>query len=131
MWYTTRMKRPLLATSVSASLLGLSLVVSLASCSDSGEGGKPIDGATLFNRNGCIACHGMNRQGGGLGPVLKGLGQHWTTEQLVAYLEDPKGYAEGDERLKAQGAKYRSPMPPYANLSVDERTTLASWLLAD
>ena len=109
-------------------LLGLTLGTTLASCSDAADAG-PVDGATLFNRNGCMACHGMNRQGGSLGPTLKGLAEHWSVEQLVAYLEDPKGYAAQDERLRVQGEAFRSPMPPYANLSVEERTTLAAWLL--
>lgn len=107
----------------------LLLVLVLASCSGGDGGAKPLDGATLYQRQGCMACHGPNLQGSTMAPALGGLTAHWTVDELVAYLNDPKGYAAGDERLRKQGEAYRSPMPPYRNVGEEGLRTLAAWLL--
>lgn len=109
-------------------LLGLAALLAGA-CSGGGDS-QAKDGPTLFSRNGCVACHGHKLQGSSMAPALAGLAEHWTVEDMVAYLADPKGYAAQDPRLSEQGKSYRTVMPPYANVSVEDRTVLAEWLLA-
>lgn len=104
------------------------LVLLLAACAPSSEEG-PLDGAALYKRQNCAACHGMNRQGSGLAPAIDAVGQHWTVDGLAEYLADPQGYAANDERLKAQGERYRMPMTPYKHLSVEERKAIAAYVI--
>lgn len=110
-------------------LTGLLLALCSSACSEGG-GAAPPDGAMLYARQSCATCHGGNRQGSSLAPALVGIAGHWTVENLAAYLADPKGYAANDERLRKQGEAYRMPMTPYGHLSVEERTAIATWLLA-
>jgi len=105
----------------------LLLALALTACSPADDG--PPDGATLFRRQGCVACHGPSGQGSSLAPALNGLSAHWTVEKLVQYLADPEAYAAGDPRLHAQAEAFRQPMPGYDRLSVEERTALGAWLL--
>lgn len=73
------------------------------------------DGAAATYRMHCSMCHGATGSGvTGLGPDLRDKGEHWDEERLLAYLRDPKGFAEQVPRLGTR------PMPALANSVTDE-----------
>jgi mono/diheme cytochrome c family protein len=85
-------------------------------------------GQALYTKANCAMCHGDDRAGKALGPSLLSLQQNWTAEKLVAYFQDPQGYAANDQRLTEQKKQYSMKMPP-PSLTADEIQVLAQWLL--
>lgn len=86
------------------------------------------EGPALYAKANCAMCHGDDRAGKPLGPSLLALQQHWTADDLVAYLQDPQGYAEKNPRLLEQKKQYSMKMPAPA-LTPEELQVLARWLL--
>lgn len=103
-------------------LLGL-----LASCGRGGEG-TASEGARLYAIHACNQCHGARGQGSplGLGPTLKGVGEHWDSARLEEYLLDPAGFAASDERL---GRSERSMPALAASVTPQERALLIEHVL--
>ncbi len=85
-------------------------------------------GQALYVKANCAMCHGDDRAGKALGPPLLALQQHWTADKMVAYFQDPQGYAANDARLAEQKKQFSMKMPP-PSLSADELQILAQWLL--
>jgi len=115
------------ATLSSALALALALL-SLAGCSSgTEEAGGGAAAAKLFRQQACGQCHGATGKGSSLGPPLSGLAGRWSVDELAAYLADPRGY-DGDNFVRSQG-NYPAPMSTYSHLSLEERRSLAGWLL--
>ena len=94
-------------------------------------GRRPVpEGATgdqIYVLQNCKLCHKADGRGGKRAPKLENLSRHWTVERLALYLDDPEPIIAEDERLGVK--EYSLPMPSYRNLTLEQRTTLAEWLL--
>lgn len=114
---------------VAASILLCALFVA---CSDAPveENESTVSGESLYASQQCKMCHGPTGEGmPAMGPDLRPMDTLWSVDDLIAYLGDPKGYAEKDERLSKNLGKYRMPMPQN-NLSEERRRILAEYVLA-
>ncbi len=87
------------------------------------------DGLSLINKTGCISCHGADLKGTNLGPSLYSAKEYWTRKQLIAYLRNPSSY-DGDERFEAYKAKYKSLMPSYDNIDIEQLGIIADYILS-
>jgi putative heme-binding domain-containing protein len=58
--------------------------------------GDPINGAQVFNANGCAHCHTAGRPGGFAGPDLSEIGSRRSLAQLEAALLDPNSEVDPD-----------------------------------
>lgn len=47
------------------------------------------EGRTLMERNGCFSCHSIDGFGGTIGPVLNGVKQRKTREELFKWIQSP------------------------------------------
>ena len=118
-----------LRTLCASFLLPLSGVFLLPGC----LGRRPVpEGATgdqIYVLQNCKLCHKADGSGGRRGPKLEDLTRHWSVERLVLYLEDPEQIIADDERLLSREDDFTLSMPSYRNLTFEQRTTLAEWLL--
>ena len=74
-------------------------------------------GKTLFRQQGCLMCHRLKGEGGGVGPDLTSEGRRGrTTEWLMGHFKDPATYVKG------------SVMPPSKNLTEEQLKALAAFL---
>lgn len=74
-------------------------------------------GQTLFDQNGCTACHKVGGQGGAVGPPLDGEGtRRPDLDWQVQHLKDPAAVTKG------------STMPSYKQLSERDLRALANYL---
>lgn len=103
------------------------LLFACGGSSDGSEADGP-DGAKLYRVYACAQCHGEKGEGSkvGLGPALTDKREYWDATTLEAYLQDPKGYAAGVERLGQ--AQTSMPALP-ASLSAEERAALVAHAL--
>lgn len=114
-------------------LLSSLLLVALA-CGCDSQPTKPrseLTGPELFSDARCGSCHGGDRSGSWMGPPLEGLGAHWDVEGLARYLRDPLPVIEATPRLSKMRRKFPSTMRSFNELTKEERTKIARWLLAD
>jgi mono/diheme cytochrome c family protein len=65
------------------------------------------EGAVIFQKNGCPACHKINGTGGAIGPPLNGLGNRRTEAWVVEHFQNP------------QKMSPKTSMPPYKFASPD------------
>ncbi|HEX7878940.1 MAG TPA: cytochrome b N-terminal domain-containing protein [Candidatus Eisenbacteria bacterium] len=72
---------------------------------------------SLILREGCIGCHSLDGAGGRNGPSLDGVAKRHNADWIVNYLPDP-------EAINPE-AKMRA----YPDLTLDERTSIASYLI--
>ncbi len=119
--------------------LGIGALIAIAmSCGDSKPTPPPglsetqLAGWNAYVTLDCGSCHGDQRQGKRSGPTLAGLDQHWTEEQLAAYLGDPQAMIKVTPRLAYKSEQYAIAMPAYAD-KADQGTleALTSYLLVD
>lgn len=118
--------------SARALLACLGLVVAGAGCAGcTARKDPPADaaGGQIYEFQNCQNCHGRNGEGTALGPPLAKLSSHWTRAALTQYLADPEAAARTDERLGALANAYSGRMTRYDNLSEEQRSVLAGWLL--
>ena len=116
---------------LSASLLSLSLVAIAWACGqspDQGSSSGATPGADLYRRQVCVTCHGAAGEGTFTGPPLRSLRQHWTRQQLAAYLADPKARIKTDPRLQKLSRQFPREMPA-VSLSEEERLAIADHVL--
>lgn len=113
-------------------LLLLALALGLGSC-----GGDEVVSITppapsgpeeLYRIALCGSCHGTKGDGGWMGPPIRDLSEHWNIEGLEAFLADPPGVVEADQRLSELSRGFPTPMAK-PRLTRDERLRLAAWLL--
>ncbi|MBU1096953.1 MAG: cytochrome c [Bacteroidetes bacterium] len=88
-----------------------------------------LDGLALINKIGCVSCHGSDLKGTGLAPGLYSAKEYWSREKLIGYLRNPSSY-NGDDRFEAYKTQYKSLMPSYSNIDVDQLGIIADYLLS-
>ena len=98
-------------------------------CSFRSQPPAGADGATIYQLQNCANCHGHNLEGKSLGPALEGLSKHWSEDTLASFFVDPRPFLAQDARLEALRNEYPAAMSKYDNLDLEQRTTLARWLL--
>jgi len=108
-------------------LSALALAGAATACAGGGSG--PMTGAELYRARACHTCHGGSGEGRSIGPPLVGLAEHWTVEDLAAYLAEPRSFVERSERLQAVDEQYRTNMQSFRHLDLEERTLIARWVL--
>ena len=64
--------------------------------------GFAVDGAALYQKNNCAACHMVNGAGGRIGPSLNGIGSRRTESWATEHFLNPQKLSPG------------TPMPPYS-----------------
>ena len=75
-----------------------------------------VQGAMVYQKNHCDACHQINGVGKKLGPALDGIGQHRDRAWLEKHFENPKAMSPG------------SFMPPY-KFSAQDMDAICKYLL--
>ena len=88
-----------------------------------------MDGLTLINKIGCVSCHGADLRGTKLAPGLYAVKNYFSRQKLIGYLRNPSSYS-GDERFEAYKETYKSLMPSYSNIDVDQLGIIADYLLS-
>ncbi len=76
-----------------------------------------VDGAMIYQKFQCGACHQINGVGQRLGPPLNGVGMHRTRDWLIGHFNDPKKFSPG------------TIMPPY-RFNEKDMNAITSYLLA-
>lgn len=117
--------------SVIAACAALSLPALSISCGGSGEGGGTASGPPpAYTQAKCNGCHGAEGGGGMLGPSLQGIAEHWTVDDLSAFIANPAPFVAERPRLKEMlEVDYKMPMTANSTLTEDERRALAEWVL--
>ena len=105
------------------------LALLLVACRRAAPAG-PATGQELFRRELCGSCHGSAGKGTWMGPPLRGLGAHWTREELADFLRDPAAKVRTDPRLEELSRRFPNAMKANQVLGKQERTRLADWLLS-
>lgn len=108
---------------------GLGLLALAVACAAPRPQPQHASGARVYHRQHCAHCHGEERQGKLHSPPLTDLGKNWTHATLVEYLTSPAAYVARDPRLSRAAAKYASRMGPSNDMTPEERSALADWLL--
>jgi mono/diheme cytochrome c family protein len=85
----------------------------------------------LFEREGCVACHGEMTQGiENAGPALHALAPYWDVPRLMEYINDPTVFrAANPDFEQRRDVTYEVEMPAFDHLSAEQRKLLARWLL--
>jgi mono/diheme cytochrome c family protein len=73
------------------------------------------DGAALYQKNFCSACHMVNGVGGKTGPALNGLNSRRTEAWAIEHFQNPQKMSPG------------TPMPPY-KFGAQDMQNMVSWL---
>jgi ubiquinol-cytochrome c reductase cytochrome b subunit len=76
-----------------------------------------LQGAAVYQKNHCNACHTVNGEGGKIGPILNGLSKRQSRSWVQDHFADPQKLSPG------------TIMPPYP-LSMQDRDTLTSYLFS-
>ena len=64
-----------------------------------------------------------------MGPPLKDLDQHWSREDLAAFMLDPRTRTDRDARLSKLASEFPTRRAPNRSLGIAERLKVADWLL--
>lgn len=83
----------------------------------------------LVEDNICTECHGENLEGTETGPALTAVRQYWTENLLIKYIYNPEFFMVSHPEVKRRNPGFDIDMPPYTDLSEDERRLLARWVL--
>jgi len=110
-------------------LLAITLGGLVVACSFRKDPPPGADGATIYELQNCANCHGTELEGKSLGPALQGLAANWSEGELARFLADPGPFLARDARLEGLHRAYPGAMSRYDNLDLEQRTTLARWLL--
>lgn len=76
-----------------------------------------VEGAMIYQKFQCGACHQVNGVGQRLGPPLNGVGTHRTRDWLIGHFNDPKKFSPG------------TIMPPY-HFNEKDMNAITSYMLA-
>jgi mono/diheme cytochrome c family protein len=74
-----------------------------------------VEGAMVFQKNSCAACHALNGVGGKIGPVLNGLAQRRNEAWVIQHFQEPQKMSKGTS------------MPPY-KFSAPDMQNIVSYL---
>ena len=110
---------------------GLVLLALAFACSTPRSSPRSAGGARIYRMQHCSHCHGEERQGKLHSPPLTDLARNWTHDTLVEYLTAPAAFVARDPRLSREARKYSSRMGPSNDMTAEERSVLADWLLED
>ncbi|MBD3868536.1 MAG: cytochrome c [Acidobacteria bacterium] len=129
------------------SIIILSMLIAVLSFAGCG-GGEPVEEAApepepvvpltaeeleqvqvLVEDNICTECHGENLEGTETGPALAAVRQYWTKDLLIKYIYNPEFFMVSHPEVKRRNPGFDIDMPPYTDLSEDERRLLARWVL--
>ena len=83
-------------------------------------------GEQYYNQAHCDACHSINDNGGIIGPVLDGIGQHRNSDFLYARLSDTPDAVATYARLTRQSP---SGLTPHVRLAAQTASSLVAYLL--
>jgi len=86
------------------------------------------DNLALFNKVGCVSCHGADLKGTGMAPSLVSAKDFWKRDALINYLRNPSSYST-DSRFVEYKQQYKSIMPSYDNVDVKELGKMADYIL--
>jgi mono/diheme cytochrome c family protein len=106
----------------------VAIAMLFAGCSESRPHDPVVWGEEIYARTLCGQCHGADRRGTIQGPPLEDLQQHWTADELAAYLAAPINYVDTRPRLRALADRYKVLMPAMP-LSNEERGAVSLFLL--
>ncbi len=102
----------------------------VAACGPSEEQLARSDaGRRLYEREGCIACHGRDLRGTATAPSLRRVGRHWSEDDLVRFLADPAPWLARERRLRRLHEEHTATMPGVPYLSEEQRRDLAVFLM--
>ena len=85
-------------------------------------------GKSIFNSEGCIACHTINGTGGSVGPNLSHVGSHRSLSWIKTQIVNPSAHFASGSTLTINGKSYMAIMPSHKNMSASELNTLAEYL---
>jgi cytochrome c551/c552 len=85
----------------------------------------------LLKENICAECHGENLQGSETGPSLGEIREYWNEERLAEYLYHPQRYMVSHQKVQERSPGFEIDMPPYKDLSEEDRRLLARWVLEE
>jgi len=84
----------------------------------------------LFESESCSTCHGPDAEGSDLAPALRSLAGYWDEARIVRYLEDPEAFRAAEPEFdRRRDTEYDLDMPAFGHIPLEDRTTLARWLL--
>jgi cytochrome c2 len=95
---------------------------------------NPTDSKTktaerLYSSLGCATCHGSDMSGTEKGPELTDLGEYWTRDYLVMYLNNTTAFIDSARMVKYQNKYKGFIMHSYDTVDVDELQMLADYLI--
>lgn len=86
--------------------------------------GNADAGKTVFDGNGCSACHTIKGQGGKVGPDLTAVGSRLSQQQIIDQLNDPK------QRPAPYTQVTSGAVMPKPNLTAAQINDLSAYLVA-
>ncbi|MEB3195935.1 MAG: c-type cytochrome [Candidatus Sericytochromatia bacterium] len=110
-----RKPAPLLGLTLAASTIGALLLSASPALASSG--------ADLFNKNGCVACHGLSaKDPKKMGPNFSDVAKKYTKKDVAKLAKKI--------RAGGKGSFGQIPMPPMAQVSEADAKTLAEYALS-
>ncbi len=85
-------------------------------------------GSSLFNSEGCIACHTINGEGGSVGPDLSHVGSKRSLSWLKTQIADPDSHFAAGSTVNINGKSYMAIMPAHKHMPASELNALANYL---
>ncbi len=92
---------------------------------------EAVRATALFEENTCVDCHVEDRKGSEAAPSLLGIRAHWTEAKLVKYFYNPEFYMVSDLTVLARNPGYEITMPPFLDMTEEDRSLLAKWVLQE
>ncbi len=107
--------------SISALFIAATLIFSAATV-------FAASGASLFNSEGCIACHTINGQGGSVGPNLTHAGSKRSLSWIKTQIKNPGAHFASGSSITINGKSYMAIMPSHKHISASKLNALATYL---
>ncbi len=85
-------------------------------------------GASLFNSEGCIACHVIDGKGGTVGPNLSHVGATRSLSWIKTQIVNPNAHFAPGTMVTINGKSFMAVMPDHKNMPVSQLNTLADYL---
>ncbi len=85
-------------------------------------------GSSLFNSEGCIACHTINGQGGSVGPNLSHVGGKRSLSWIKTQIANPGAHFASGSSVTINGKPYMAIMPAHKHMPASKLNALADYL---
>ena len=85
-------------------------------------------GPSLFNSDGCIACHTINGKGGSVGPNLSHVGSQRSLSWIKTQIVTPSAHFAPGSMVTINGKSFMAIMPSHKNMPKSQVNTLAHYL---